>query len=36
MMEQSGSGSNKALRVAIRTDVLRQAMPRCDQLKTTT
>jgi hypothetical protein len=36
MMEQSGSGSNTRLRVAIRTDVVRQAMPRFDRLKSTT
>jgi MerR family transcriptional regulator, light-induced transcriptional regulator len=35
MMEQSGSASNTRLRVAIGTDVLRQAMPQCDQLKST-
>jgi hypothetical protein len=36
MMEQSGSGSNTPRRVVIGTDVLRQAMPRRDRLKTTT
>jgi len=35
MMEQSSSGSNTPRRVEIGTDVLRQAMPRRDQLKTT-
>jgi MerR family transcriptional regulator, light-induced transcriptional regulator len=35
MMEQSSSGSNTPLRVVIRTDVLRQPMPQCDQLKST-
>src|SRR6476661_7281007 len=35
MMEQSTSGSNTPLRVGIGTDVLRQPVPQCDQLKTT-
>src|SRR4029078_8926614 len=35
MMEQSSSGSNTPLRVVIGTDVLRQPMPQCDQLKST-
>jgi DNA-binding transcriptional MerR regulator len=35
MMEQSSSGSNTPLRVVIGTDVLRQPMPHCDQLKST-
>jgi hypothetical protein len=36
MMEQTGIGSNTRSRVAIRTDVVRQAMPRFDRLKYTT
>jgi len=35
-MEQSRSASNTRLRVVIGTDVLRQPMPQCDQLKSTT